>query len=125
MSNTERRYSVRALLLTFFLTVVVTVLVLESTGRIVHTKDKAEVPVGEFRAIYVGPRDDYRMSPKPSELHAECYRGYLAIGSDTDSTLTGVLVDYKNRGIRCFVGPQASTDSGSPDKENSGQTNQE
>ncbi|WP_148863469.1 kinase [Marinobacter fonticola] len=118
MSDSERRYSARALLVTFFLTVVGTILVLESTGRIVHTEDKAEVPVGEFRAIYVGPREDYRMSPKPSELHAECYRGYLAIGSDTDSTLTGLLVDYKNRGVRCFAGPQPpSADSAIPDND--------
>lgn len=121
MSDTERQYSVRALLLTFFLTVVVTILVLESTGRIVHTEDKAEVPVGEFRAVYVGPREDYRMSPKPSELHAECYQGYLAIGSDTDSTLTGVLVDYKNRGVRCFAAPQPSTDSAMPGRESNEQ----
>lgn len=121
MSDTERRYSVRALLVTFFLTVVVTVLVLESTGRIVHTEDKAKVPVGEFRAIYIGPREDYRMSPKPSELHADCHQGYLAIGSDTDSTLTGVLVDYKNRGIRCFMAPQSSADSATSDRESNEQ----
>ncbi|WP_211276988.1 kinase [Tamilnaduibacter salinus] len=105
-SDTERRYSVRALLVTAFVAVVATVATLEVTGHIKHTRDKAKVPVGEFRAIYVGPREDYRMSPKSSELHAECYNGYLGVGSDTDATLKGVLVDYKNRGIRCAMTPR-------------------
>ncbi|MGP4844660.1 kinase [Marinobacter sp. 1Y8] len=105
MSESERRYSARALLITGFICIVGTIVALESTGRLAHTDDKAEVPVGEFKAIYVGPREEYSMSPKPSELHADCYQGYLAVGSDTDSTLTGVLVDYKNRGIRCAPRP--------------------
>lgn len=104
--DTERRYSARALLITAVASIIATVAVLEATGRIEHTRDKARVPVGEFQAIYVGPREDYRMSPKSSELHAECYNGYLGVGSDTDATLKGVLVDYKDRGIRCAMTPR-------------------
>lgn len=110
MHEGERHYSVRALLITALVAVLGTVLVLESTGRIVHNRDKAEVPVGEFRAVYVGPREDYRMSPKPAELHAECFDGFLAVGSDTDATLKGLLVDYKNRGIRCQPAPRPASD---------------
>lgn len=106
MAQDERRYSVRTLIIVAFVAILGTVLTLETAGLINHTRDKDKVQVGEFRAVYVGPREDYRMSPKPSELHAECYDGYLAVGSDTDITLKGVLVDYKNRGIRCTVAPR-------------------
>jgi hypothetical protein len=41
------------------------------------------------------------MSRKPSELHAACVEGYLAIAADVDPSFRGILVDYKNRGVRC------------------------
>ncbi|WP_111495701.1 kinase [Marinobacter bohaiensis] len=109
MPADERRFSIRALLVVAALSILGTVLALEFSGRIVHSDDKARVPVGEFEAIYVGPREDYRMSPKPSQLHAECHGGYLAVASDTDATLKGVLVDYRNRGIHCNPAPRPDT----------------
>ncbi|WP_207389179.1 kinase [Marinobacter halodurans] len=118
MPQDERRYSIRALFIVAFVAILGTVLALETVGLIAHTRDKDKVQVGDFRAIYVGPREDYRMSPKPSELHAECYDGYLAVGSDTDVTLKGVLVDYRNRGIRCTVAPrppQVAPEAPNPD----------
>ncbi|OEY65240.1 kinase [Marinobacter sp. X15-166B] len=119
MSQSEARYSVRALILTGLVTLVGTVLALESAGRIIHTEDKSAVPIGEFRAIHLSPDEPFRMSRKFSELHAVCEQGYLAIASDVDPAFRGVMVDYKNRGVRCgdihtFVDDPAANDTSNP-----------
>ncbi|MCL7946067.1 kinase [Marinobacter sp. ATCH36] len=105
MSQNEARFTVRSLIATAIGTIIVTVLVLEASGRIDHSDNKDHVPVGEFEAIHVKPGEDFRMSPKSSELHAACEQGYLAIAADTDPDFRGILVDYKNRGVRCSRGP--------------------
>ncbi|GAA3573764.1 kinase [Marinobacter xestospongiae] len=101
MSQNEARYSARSLIAVFVITIIGTVVALESTGRIAHSENKGDAPVGEFKAIHLAPDNDYRMSYKPSELHAVCIQDYLAIASDVDPSFRAILVDYKNRGVRC------------------------
>lgn len=101
MSDNEARYTVRSLLVTGVATIIVTVLALEFSGRIDHTEHKDHVPVGDFKAIHIQPGDSFRMSHNSSELHAVCENGYLAIAADVDPSFRGILVDYKNRGVRC------------------------
>lgn len=102
MSQTEARYTIRTLIATVVVTIAVTVISLEYNGRITHTDDKQAVEVGEFKAVHLAPDgDEIRMSPKPSELHAVCEQGYLAIASDTDPAFRAILLDYKSRGVRC------------------------
>ncbi|MCE0758815.1 kinase [Marinobacter sp. G11] len=101
MSDNENRYSVRSLIVTALVTVVGTVLALEASGRISHSDNKDHVPVGDFQAIHIKPGEEFRMSRKSSELHAVCENGYLAIAADVDPSFRGILVDYKNRGVRC------------------------
>ncbi len=101
MSQSEARYSVRSLIVTALAAIIGTVLVLETSGRINHTDNKDHVPVGDFKAIHVTDGDTFRMSRKASELHAVCENGYLAIAADVDPSFRGILVDYKNRGVRC------------------------
>ncbi|MCK7546891.1 kinase [Marinobacter koreensis] len=101
MSQTEARFTVRSLILTALVSVIGTILALEVAGRIDHSDNKDHVPVGDFQAIHVAPGEDFRMSPKASELHAACEDGYLAIAADEDPSFLGILVDYKNRGVRC------------------------
>lgn len=101
MSQSETHYTARSLIVTALIAAIGTVLVLESSGRIKHSDNKDHVPVGEFQAIHVKPGEPFRMSPKASELHAVCENGYLAIAADVDPSFRGILVDYKNRGIRC------------------------
>lgn len=101
MSDVEKGYSVRTLIVTAVVAVIGTVLVLEASGRIEHSDNKDHAPVGEFEAIHLKPGEEFRMSRKPSELHAACVDGYLAIAADVDPSFRGVLVDYKNRGVRC------------------------
>lgn len=101
MSQTEATFTVRSLIVTAIASIVGTVLVLEASGRISHSGNKDHVPVGEFEAIHVTPDEPFRMSSKASELHALCQNGYLAIAADADPDYRGILVDYKNRGVRC------------------------
>lgn len=102
MSQNEARYTIRSLFVTALVAMIGTVLVLEITGSIRHSDNKDHVPVGDFQAVHVTPGESYRMSPKASELHAVCEKGYLAIAADVDPSFRGILVDYKNRGIRCY-----------------------
>ncbi|KAA1176313.1 kinase [Marinobacter salinexigens] len=101
MSQNEARFTVRSLIVTAVAAVIGTVLVLEGSGRIDHSDNKDFVPVGDFQAIHINPDEPFRMSPKSSELHAVCEDGYLAIAADADPNFLGILVDYKNRGVRC------------------------
>ncbi len=101
MSQPEARFTVRALLLTAVVTIIGTVVALEVAGRIDHSGGTTGEPVGEFTAVHVTPGEEFRMSVKNSELHAVCRKGYLAIASDVDPAFFGILVDYKNRGVRC------------------------
>lgn len=105
MSEKEARFTVRSLIATAIGTAIATVVVLEVSGRIDHSNNKDNVPVGEFQAIHVTPGDEFRMSPKSSELHAVCEQGYLAIAADVDPDFRGIVVDYKNRGVRCKRAP--------------------
>jgi hypothetical protein len=101
MNTSEKRYSARSLIVTAIAAIVATVGVLEASGRIEHSENKGHMPVGEFNAVHLKPGEEFRMSRKPSELHAACVDGYLAIAADVDPSFRGILVDYKNRGVRC------------------------
>lgn len=101
MSQPEATFTIRSLIVTAIVSIIATVLVLEVSGKISHSDNKDHVPVGEFEAIHVTPDEPFRMSSRQSELHAVCQNGYLAIAADADPQYRGVLVDYKNRGVRC------------------------
>ncbi|HEY9118409.1 MAG TPA: kinase [Marinobacter sp.] len=115
MSQSEARFTVRSLIATAIGTIIATILVLEASGKIDHSDNKDHVPVGEFEAVHIKPGEEFRMSPKSSELHAVCEQGYLAIAADVDPDFRGILVDYKNRGVRCSRAPAA--DQGKPAQE--------
>lgn len=119
MSVEEKRYSVRALIITAVVAIVGTVLMLEASGRIDHSENKDQMPVGEFEAIHIKPGEDFRMSRKSSELHAACVDGYLAIAADVDPSFRGILVDYKNRGVRCVRPSPTDMDPAEPAPETS------
>lgn len=105
MSQNEARFSIRSLIVTAIGALLATIIALEVMGKIDHSDNKDHVPVGEFEAIHIKPGEAFRMSPKSSELHAVCEQGFLAIAADVDPSFRGILVDYKNRGVRCSRGP--------------------
>lgn len=105
MSQTDARFTARGLIVTAVAAVLITIAALEFSGKIDHSDNKDHVPVGEFEAVHIKPGEPFRMSPKSSELHAVCEQGFLAIAADVDPSFRGILVDYKNRGVRCSRGP--------------------
>jgi len=119
MSVNEKRYSAGSLILTGIVAIVATVAVLEASGRIEHSKNKGHMPIGEFEAVHLKPGEEFRMSRKPSELHAACVDGYLAIAADVDPSFRGILVDYKNRGVRCVRPSPTDVDPAAPAPETS------
>ncbi|PFG09553.1 MULTISPECIES: kinase [unclassified Marinobacter] len=123
MSQDSKLYTTRSLILTAVVAIIGSVLVLEITGKIDHSDNKENLPIGEFTAIQVTPGEPFNMSSKASELHARCENGYLAIAADIDSSYRGVLVDYKNRGVRCSR-PSPTGPSALPEPENPGQRDQ-
>jgi hypothetical protein len=123
MSQDSKLYTTRSLILTAVVAIIGSVLMLEITGKIDHSDNKENLPIGEFTAIQVTPGEPFNMSSKASELHARCENGYLAIAADIDSSYRGVLVDYKNRGVRCSR-PSPTGPSALPEPENPGQRDQ-
>jgi hypothetical protein len=87
-----------------FATVFVTFITLEMNGLIQHNKQKDDYPVAEYKAIFIESQDDeqYRLSHKASNQTANCNAGYLFITSDDNPKMQGLLVDYKNRGVKCL-----------------------
>lgn len=83
--------------------IVVTFVFLESRNMIKHNEDKSGFPISQYHAVLIDQdaEDPYRLSRKPSNQTAQCIDGYLFIGADDDANLLGLVVDYKNRGVKC------------------------
>lgn len=102
--NQDDQVSKRTLVIAIFAAVFTTFFLLEWNGLIQHTDDKDDYPVAEYKAIFIEKQENkqYRLSHKPSNQTAICNGGYLFITSDIDDGMQGLLVDYKNRGVRCI-----------------------
>ena len=68
-----------------------------------HNKDKSGFPISQYHAVLIDQdaEDPYPRSRKASNHTAQCIDGYLFIGSDDDVNLLVLVVDYKNRGVKC------------------------
>ncbi len=102
-ANSEDTVKKSTLILCIIASIIVTFLTLEMNGLIKHNEAKDDYPVAEYKAIFIEKREDqsYRLSHKPSNQTARCESGYLFIGSDKNAEMQGLLVDYKNRGVKC------------------------
>lgn len=93
--------SKNTLIISVIAAVIVTVSALEFTGKIKHNEAKDEFPVSSYQAIHIKKGEEHLISRKPSNQTAQCIDGYLFIESDDDDLMQGLIVDYKNRGVRC------------------------
>ena len=102
-SVTHNHVSYPILILACIASIIATVIMLEKSGKIRHNEDKDALALSSYQVIFMTPeqKDTYRLSPKPSMQTALCHEGYLFIGADDDPALQGLLVDYKNRGVKC------------------------
>ena len=91
------------LVLAIFITAAFTVGALEWQGMLKHTNNKKDYAVSEYKAVFIEKQSDkqYRLSHKPSNQTAICNGGYLFVTSDVNEGMQGLLVDYKNRGVKC------------------------
>ena len=91
------------LVIAIIATVIATVLVMEKQGLIKHSSNKDDFALSQYQAILIEQEQEgqYRLSHKPSNQHARCIEGFLFIQSDSNSAMKGLLVDYKNRGVKC------------------------
>lgn len=84
--------------------VIVSVLALEYYGFIQHS-DKADAAViDQFQLLTLAPDYETRVSPKESGKEGFCVNGYLLLRPTNGNATAGILVDGKNRGIRCRDG---------------------
>jgi hypothetical protein len=99
----EDTVSKLTLIIAVIASVFATLLFLEWNGLIKHNENKDDFPVAEYKAIFIEKQENkqYRLSHKPSNQTAICNGGYLFITADLDDGMQGLLVDYKNRGVRC------------------------
>lgn len=93
----------RLIILSVLAGIVVTFIFLESQGLLKHSAQKEQFALSQYNAILIDQQDDgqYRLSHKASHQHARCIEGFLFIQADTNPAMKGLLVDYKNRGIKC------------------------
>ncbi len=97
----DDRVSKNSLIIAVLIAVIGTIAILEFTGKIQHNAAKDDFSISSYQAILIKPGEEHLISRKPSNQTAQCINGYLFIKSDTDSQMQGLVVDYKNRGVRC------------------------
>lgn len=92
-----------ALILGGIVGVVATFVFLESQGLVKHNENKDDYALSQYQAIFIDAesQQQYLLSRKPSNQHARCVDGYLFIRSDDNQAMQGLIVDYKNRGVKC------------------------
>lgn len=73
----------------------------ESQGLIKHNDNKDDYALSQYQAIFIDQAEHYRLSHKASNQHALCIDGYLFIRSDVNQAMQGLIIDYKNRGVKC------------------------
>ncbi len=95
------KVSKNALIIAVIVTVIATIAILEFAGKVKHNESKADYSISTYQAIIINKGEEHLISRKPSEQTAQCIDGYLFIQSDSDLTMLGLIVDYKNRGVRC------------------------
>ncbi|MDX1451067.1 MAG: hypothetical protein R3183_00815 [Oleiphilaceae bacterium] len=97
--------SKRTLILAMIATAIGTVLVLHWQGLLRHSEHKEDFALSTYRAVLIAEQkeESYRLSHKPSHQSAQCINGYLFIVADKNDAMQGLLVDYKNRGIKCAL----------------------
>ncbi|WP_250654981.1 hypothetical protein [Alkalimarinus coralli] len=100
-TSNDDKVSKNTLIISVICAVLVTITALEFTGKIKHNEAKDEQPISSYQAILIKKGEEHLISRKPSNQTAQCIDGYLFIQSDDDAALQGLIVDYKNRGVRC------------------------
>ncbi|SDU19965.1 hypothetical protein [Halopseudomonas salegens] len=85
--------------LTAIVTIICTVLAMHFYGFLNHVSPADGLTVQEFRLVTSGDGDVLRSSP--SDFVAECTDGLLVVHGVRHNSLSGVLLDDRERLLRC------------------------
>ncbi len=89
------------MILAIVATVLVTIGMLEWKGYLRHSTEADSVYLAEFNLIKITPGSEQLLRSKPSEQRARCVDGYLVLEDSRHAQVAGVLVDGKERVVRC------------------------
>ncbi len=105
MTASNDSISKRTLVIAIFASVLFTIVILEWQGLIRHSENKDDYALSAYKAVLIEQQENaqYLLSRKPSGQSARCIDGYLFIQADGNPAMQGLLVDYKNRGVKCYL----------------------
>lgn len=106
MSQVEKRVSkdgdkVTHMVMGLVAGIIISVVALEYYGYLRHTNEAETATIEEFKLLTLRPGYDVKTSSKPSGKTAFCSAGSLLMRSDKTPSAAGILVDSKNRIIKC------------------------
>ena len=102
MKITER--DIKVAIITAVAAFITSVVMLDMNGYINHSDKNSAKLVDEFRLIRIVPGEALKVSPKNANKEAFCADGYLLIRpqkNQSGNQVAGILVDDKDRGVRC------------------------
>jgi|TARA_R110000796_G_scaffold248117_1_gene374375 hypothetical protein len=89
------------LILTFFATVFATVMVLYFYGYMNFSREEQGMLLAEFSLVTVGSAEAGQMRSRAANQVAECVDGILVLHDNRHNGLSGLLVDDRQRVVRC------------------------
>lgn len=102
MTFTER--DIKVAIAAAIVAMIVAVIMLDMNGYIKHVGNDDAAVVEEFKLVIVGIEAQTKVSSKSSNKEAFCADGYLLLRPEKNQSkkdVAGLLVDAKNRPIRC------------------------
>lgn len=87
--------------LSFLAGLIAAVITLDYYGYIQHSQATDALVIDEFKLMDLSTEQEVRVSSKASGKLAFCADGFLLLKPDNGKNVAGILVDAKNRGIRC------------------------
>lgn len=99
--NETRELNKVPMIVTFFVTVFATVMVLFFYGYLNFSREDQGLVVAEFSLVTVGSAEAGQMRSRPADQVAECVDGILMLRDSRNKGLSGLLVDERQRVVRC------------------------
>lgn len=90
------------LILAAVTSVLLTVGALEWKGYLRHSSEADSVYLAEFNLIKITAGSEQALHSKPSDHRARCVDGFLVMENQRHTKVAGVLVDKKQRVVRCL-----------------------
>ncbi|MBU2705713.1 hypothetical protein KCM76_06955 [Zooshikella marina] len=84
------------------ITLIVTVITLDKNGYLRHSSEEDSIYLAEFNLIKQSTEStETKLSHIPADYSAQCVQGVLLLHHKKQKDNVGVLVDRKQRAVRC------------------------